>query len=152
MKCFVFEMKEGDQMKSLLVKLGVILIGLELFTCAEVWGADWKLYCSNEIYLGYYDAQSITRPSENIGRLWLRWDYTEKSVLGYVRALGKKYENLSQSRNLVEINCLEKKTRRLSTTYYDKNGEVLYSDDSPTEWIFIIPESMGESLYKEVCK
>jgi len=29
-------------MKSLSVKLGVILIGLAIFGCAEVWGADWK--------------------------------------------------------------------------------------------------------------
>jgi hypothetical protein len=30
--------KEGDQMKSLSAKLGVILIGLTIFTYAEVWG------------------------------------------------------------------------------------------------------------------
>lgn len=31
-------------MKSLSVKLGVILIGLAIFTHAEVWGEDWKVY------------------------------------------------------------------------------------------------------------
>jgi hypothetical protein len=31
-------------MKSLPFKLGVILIGLAIFGCAEVWGADWKLF------------------------------------------------------------------------------------------------------------
>ena len=31
-------------MKSLLGKLGVILIGLAIFGNAEVWGADWKLF------------------------------------------------------------------------------------------------------------
>jgi len=30
-------------MKSLLGKLGVIIIGLVIFSNAEVWGADWKL-------------------------------------------------------------------------------------------------------------
>ena len=30
-------------MKSLSVKLGVILIGLAIFGNAEVWGADWKV-------------------------------------------------------------------------------------------------------------
>jgi hypothetical protein len=35
-------------MKSLLGKLGVVLIGLIIFGCAEVWGADWKFYGSNE--------------------------------------------------------------------------------------------------------
>jgi hypothetical protein len=31
-------------MKSLSVKLGVILIGLAIFGYAEVWGEDWKFY------------------------------------------------------------------------------------------------------------
>ena len=38
------EKKEGDRMKSLLVKLGVILIGLTIFGYGEVWGEDWKLF------------------------------------------------------------------------------------------------------------
>jgi len=30
---------------------------------------------------------------------------------------------------------------------------VIYFDDSsPTDWDFIIPESMSEKLYKKVCK
>jgi hypothetical protein len=31
-------------MKSLLGKLGVILIGFIIFGCAEVWGVDWELF------------------------------------------------------------------------------------------------------------
>ena len=75
--------KRGDQMKSLSVKLGVILIGLAIFGYAEVWGADWKLYGVHENFSAYYDAQSITRPSKNIVRVWIRWDWTEKGVLDY---------------------------------------------------------------------
>ena len=33
-----------DQMKSLSVKLGVILIGVAIFGYAEVWGANWKFF------------------------------------------------------------------------------------------------------------
>ena len=32
-------------------KLGVILIGLAIFSCVEVWGEDWKLYGHWEDYL-----------------------------------------------------------------------------------------------------
>ena len=56
-------------MKSLLGKLGVILIGLAIFGNAEVWGADWKFYDSNEMFLGYYDAQGIIRPPKTIVRV-----------------------------------------------------------------------------------
>jgi hypothetical protein len=40
----------------------------------------------------------------------------------------------------------------LSLTYYDNKGDMIFSGSSPREWNFIVPETMGESLYKEVCK
>ena len=144
--------KGGGQMKSLLGKLGVVLIGLVIFSYTEVWGADWKLYNSGEECLGYYDAQSITRPSKNIVRFWTKSVWTEKGVLSWVKDSGKKYENLSHTIYLQEINCAEKKIRRLSVTQYGHKGSVIDIIDSPSYWIFINPESMMEILYKEVCK
>ena len=141
-------------MKSLFSKLGVILIGLIIFSYAEVWGADWKLYGVSEIYLAYYDTQSITRPTKNIVRMWTRWDYTEKGVLGWVGRFGKKFENLSYSIILEEINCFEKMERSPSMTHYNNKAEAIHTrtSSSPPEWGFIIPESNTELLYKEVCK
>jgi len=126
------------------VKLGVILIGLIIFGNAEVWGADWKLYTSNSFYWGYYDTQSITRPSKNIVRVWSRRDFTEKGVLD-MGSLGEEYKHLSQARGLSEIDCVEKTIRYLSITYYDNKEGVIHSFSSPSEWDFIIPESTGES-------
>jgi len=141
-------------MKSLFVKLGVILIGLAIFGNAEVWGADWKLYGSNDYALAYYDTQSITRSSIliNIVKVWTRWDWTEKGVLAWEEGSGKKYENFNQSRILYEINCLEKKFRRLSETLYNNKMELIDSISSPSKSDFIVPESIIEGLYKEVCK
>jgi hypothetical protein len=141
-------------MKSLLGRLGVILIGLAIFGYAEVWGADWKLYNVNDNYKGYYDAQSIPRPSKNIVRVWVKWDVTEKGVLDWGKRKNdrKKYENLNHMKVLYEIDCVEKKSRRLSGTEYDNKGGMIDSDSSPSKWEFIIPESMTEGLYEEVCK
>jgi hypothetical protein len=139
-------------MKSLLVKLGDIFVTFAIFGYAEVWGADWKLYYSDEEYLGYYDTQNITRPSKDVVRVWTRWDFTEKGVLGVVGVFGKKYENLSRSVISWEINCAEKKYRQLSSTRYDHKGSVISSKGIPSEWRFIIPESVAELLYEEVCK
>jgi len=140
-------------MKSLLVKLGVvILIGLAIFGYAEVWGADWKLYGSSENYYGYYDAQSITRTSKNIVRVWLRSNLTETGVTDAAGKLGKEFENVNYFIILREINCAEKKSQRLSMTYYDNKGRVIHSEGSPGGWEFIVPESMFDLLYKEVCK
>jgi hypothetical protein len=148
-------------MKSLLGKVGVILIGLLIFVIGcqktvlrneSTKGADWKLYNSDEECLGYYDAQSITRPSKNIVRFWTKSVWTEKGVSSWVKDSGKKYENLSHTIYLQEINCAEKKIRRLSVTQYGHKGSVIDIIDSPSFWIFIPPESMMEILYKEVCK
>ena len=139
-------------MKSLLVKLGAILIGLAIFSYAEVWGADWKLYGGTDKYLAFYDAQSISRPSKNIVTVWEKFSYTEKGVLNLVGKIGKKFENLSFSIHLSEINCAEKRHHLLTSTDYDNKGSVIHSDHSPSDWQFIVPESIGELLYKEVCK
>jgi len=139
-------------MKSLLGKLGVILIGLFIFVHAEVWAADWKFYGAHENFLIYYDTQSITRPSKSIVRVWTRWDYTEKVVLDWVKKFGKNYENLSHSKIFQEINCAEKKFHSLTGNDYDNKGKVISSSHTPSEWGFIIPDSVGESLYEEVCK
>jgi hypothetical protein len=139
-------------MKSLLVKLGVILIGLAIFGYAEVWGADWKHYGDDEKFSAYYDVQSITRPSKNIVRVWLRWDWTEKGVMVMVGDFGKKYENLSHSIDLHEINCVEKTIHSLSLTAYDNKRGVIYSSSSPLKWDSIVPGSIIEILYKKVCK
>jgi hypothetical protein len=141
-------------MKSLSVKLGVILavIGLAIFGYTEVWGEDWKLYSDTEMELWFFDASSITQPSKNIVRVWVKMDLTEKGVLDAVEKLGKKYENLKHSIILWEINCAEKKQRRLSATNYDHKGSEINSISFHSQWRFINPESMIESLYKEVCK
>jgi hypothetical protein len=148
-------------MKSLLVKLGVILIGLLIFVIGcqktvlrneSTKGVDWKYYNSNEMYLTQYYTKNITHPSKNIVRVWERWNLTERGVIDCVGKLGKKYENVSHLIILWEINCAEKKSRSLSETSYDNKGKVIISSSSPKEWDFIIPESMHESLYKEVCK
>jgi hypothetical protein len=53
-------------MKSLSVKLGVILIGIIILGCAEVWGEDWKFYTKGLCGDYFYDAEGITRPSKDI--------------------------------------------------------------------------------------
>jgi len=139
-------------MKSLMVRLGVILIGLAIFGYAEAWGEDWKLYSATEMELWFFDTSSITQPSKNIVRVCVKMDLTEKGVLDAVEKLGKKYENLKHSIILWEINCADKKQRRLSATNYDYKGSEINSISLPSQWRFINPESIVESLYKEVCK
>ena len=141
-------------MKSLSVKLGVILIGLAVFTYAEVWGEEWEKYAENEKILCCYDVESLSQPSENIIRVWLRFEYTDLGLGDpvLVKRLGKKINKLDNSKSLYEINCVERKYRILEFMFYSKDGNVLYKKSIPSNWAYIIRESLNSALYKTVCK
>jgi hypothetical protein len=65
---------------------------------------------------------------------------------------------LSHSITSWEINCADKKFRFLGLTYYSKEKKViyswklLYSTGSSEEWSLFVTGSLGERLFKEVCK
>ena len=134
------------------LRIVILVFGLIIISMGDVYGADWKPYYFHEILSAYYDAQSITRPSKNIVRVWEKRNFTKKGVVDMMGRLGKEYKNLSHLINLQEINCIEKKARLLSGTWYDNKGGVIDSFSSPLEWDFIVPESMNEALYEEICK
>jgi len=138
--------------KSLLGKLGIILIGLAIFGYAEVWGADWRLYAKQDNFTSYYDAEGITTPFKNIVRVRIKNEFTENGVAEAVKRFGKKYENINYSIALKEINCLNKRGNNLFLTYYSKEGKAMFTYSSESEWNPIVPESVGEALYNAVCK
>jgi hypothetical protein len=82
-------------MKSSLIKLGVILIGLAIFSYTEVWGADWIYFGENSSGVCFYDATSITHPSKNIVRVWSKIIHSEEGKKNYIAQFGAKYNNLS---------------------------------------------------------
>jgi hypothetical protein len=139
-------------MKFLSVKLGVILIGLIIFGNAGAWAADWKLYDVDGQIIRYYDAEGITRPSKNIARVRVKLEYTDKGVIEMVKKFGKHYENFKLIIALNEINCPHKKIRNLSITHYSKEGKVILKASHESEWDYIVPDSIAETLYQAVCK
>ena len=142
--------KLGCSMKTL---FRVILFGLVIFGNAEVWGTDWKIFGYNDSGSRYYDAESITSPSRNIIRVWEQFTFSEKYIIDLVRQHGKRYENSELSKTLWEFDCVEKRFRGLSSVFYSKEGSnVIHSVSSPSEWHFIPPESMMNTLLKIVCK
>jgi hypothetical protein len=105
-------------MKSLPVKLGVILIGLAIFGNAEVWGADWrqrwlgadwKLYGSSSPGDYYYDKKGITSSSKKNIKLWTKVVYSKKGIDDAVKNLGEEFVDLNYHISFEEIDCIEKK-------------------------------------------
>ena len=135
--------------------MGVILIGLTIFSYGEVWGEDWRLYAKTDLYECFYNAENMIRSSQDIVEVWTKLEYTERGIIETVKKFGKYYENLSHSLELWEINCAKKRHRLLSVTLYSVEGRILYTNQTGSHlppWKIISRESIEESLYKAVCK
>jgi hypothetical protein len=140
-------------MKSLSRKSGVLIgiIGLVVMGYTEGWGVDWKYYGTNEDGSYFYDTESITRQSENLVEVWVQSAYSPKSISHWLKEGGKSFQDLDFTLISLELNCVERSARYLRIVFYSKNGKVFYPMDND-EWHFIAPDSMIESLHKEVCQ
>ena len=142
-------------MKSLSIKLGIIFIGLVIFGCAGKRPPDWRLFAETQADIGmiYYDAANTTHPSKHIVRTWVRLVYSNEGVALQVKELGKRYEDLSYTLILWEVDCADQKNRVLQSTSYSWDAKIISSNLSKqAEWSSINPGSIGEILYKTVCK
>lgn len=139
-------------MKSLLIWLGPMVIGLMILGNVEVQRSNWKLYSETDFFSSYYDTETVYHFSKNIVKVWVKEVNTEKGIIDMVNHLGEKYKDCDHIKKLYEVDCAEKKFRILSSDAYSKAGEIIISDDYPSEWKSIIPKSEGEALHKTVCR
>jgi len=139
-------------MKSLSVKLGVILIGLVIFGYAEAREESWKYV--DQAYAGmyYYDADRIKRQSEDIVRVWMKVLYTENGVHNMVRLLGKNFETLSYAIALFECHCGDKKKEIVPMGFYSEDSKLLLSAKQISNWNFMSPDTIDEALCKILCE
>jgi len=142
-------------MKLMIGKLMITVVtGFLVFGYGEVWGADWKFIRMNKGGDScYYDVASLIRPSEKIVRGSVKIVYSEKSVNREVERLGPSYKDLSHIIILWEMNCIEKKAAFLEITTYSKSEKIIKSNKVKTiTWASIVPDTIGEDLYKLLCK
>jgi hypothetical protein len=79
--------------------------------------------------------------------------YKPKAINDMVEKHGATFWILHHSLILSEVHCAEKKRRLMSIDYYSKDGGFLSSRSiSENDWTFMVPESIGESIYKVLCK
>jgi hypothetical protein len=158
-----------------------LIIGLAIYSYAEVWGADWKLFTTTkngDTY--YYDPESITHPSKDIVRVW-----TKDIPSGEKIVPGRDEVYYRYAKILFEFHCVEREYRILFRVFYSQDDRVLSSvnpedeqwriamrgaakrgdvqafDKLMLEYLknkermsksrFIVPESSVEKLYKIVC-
>ncbi len=134
-------------MKSLSVKVGLVLfIGMIIFGCAGR-GAQWKFLGSTDLYEAYYYVSKSHLLYKSTVGVSVKLEYTEKGVAEYVREFGKSYENLSYSLQLWEINCPAREHRMLSVNQYSVEGNRISSKPAKGR----LSESLSKRLLEVAC-
>ncbi len=117
--------------------LAVFALGLATPAVA----ADWVWVdndSNNNVTFG--DADSRTD-----NRAWFEHRYAKPQKIG-----DGKFFNTTKT--LREMDCSGKRFRMLTVTAYSKSGNPIGSDTrSYAEWDYVIPGTVGESMYKFVC-
>ncbi len=127
---------KGEDMKKVLC-LAVFALGLATPAVA----ADWVLVdIDNDNNTTFGDADSRTD-----NRAWFEHRYAKPQKIG-----DGKFFNTTKT--LREMDCSGKRFRMLTVTAYSKSGNPIGSDTrSYAEWDYVIPGTVGESMYKFVC-
>jgi hypothetical protein len=147
-------------LKSLLGKLGVILIGLTVLGNAEMWGADWKYLAAGDNGIcWWYDSQGVTYQLDKMMRVWVKRVKAEEiseTIKSGAKIDRSQLEKMISERDyelfLMEIDCVGKTVKGLQKSNYDSKG-VLKSGESIIDTKKGIPaDSVAERLYKIVCE
>jgi hypothetical protein len=122
--------------------------------------AEWVYFTSaaDGSHETYYDNETIIGTPKQTLKVWTKWVWSESGKKGFIslRVRNKMsvegFEKLSHTTMQYELNCNTREERAFSTTHYDINGTVIrtMSGRNPT-WDSISPDSIVESLFKEVC-
>ncbi len=138
------------------VKFAVILIGFWLISVHGYARAEenWTLYGITKYLILFYDAKSITHPSKDIIKLWIKSvskcnDDKDWAVKDHPNCANVEWVYVV---TLTEIDCSTKQDRDIKSIGYNKEGMPLESlPEEGSQWSSIVPESYTEILYKSLC-
>jgi hypothetical protein len=143
--------------------LFLLLIITFITVIPEAKGSEWV---SVGTALGdnkfFYDNETLTKLPNDIMKLWEKIEYSAKQRKEHIKWRTSKgynvdrYDTLSHTLNLIEVNCAKRESRTMMTIDYSSTFGSLDSNTfkwQPSEgWSPIIPESMMENIFKAVCQ
>jgi hypothetical protein len=122
-----------------------VLLVLLLTASAAAW-ADWIPVSVADEHISYINPTTIRRSGDQ-ARMWGLHDYKTAKPLGKRQYMSMKAQS--------EYDCKDERLRILYTTMSAENmggGETVYSSDGvPSNWVPIVPGSVGETLWKIAC-
>ena len=93
----------------------------------------------------YVDSDTIRR-NGTVVRWWELLDYTTVQTVAGISFLSMTVQR--------EYDCAGEQIRVLAMTDFSgnmANGKVVFSDFTPSNWVPVQPESMGQTLWKAAC-
>ena len=123
------------------------LIALQVLSSIPAY-AEWVAIASSETqggYTIYVDPDTLLRKG-NLVKIWTLSDY--KVAQG---PMGSSWISIKV---LDEYDCTEQQFRILASYAYAEpmgTGEIVYSDSDLGKWIPVVPDSVGQAMWKAAC-
>jgi hypothetical protein len=122
----------------------LLTISLAIFSTSTM--AEWTVNGDNDDFTAYFDKASVSRKG-NVARIWELRDFKSKQ--------NQNFGTFLSAVIYWEYNCANKMSNILGSTAYSEKmaaGKVLlnYKNDKK-EWDYIIPNTMGDELWKKAC-
>jgi hypothetical protein len=151
---------KGIDMKKTISVISLSVLVLFLLVSCDKNSSDWVQYLNdvNGNVRSYKKANVEKDIGNNMVRVWEKNYFSDKGreeLIQYMRERGhatEGYDKLSCMVYLYEIDCAKQRLHILSVSRYDKGNKKFISGDKESEWINIPPDSVGDSLQKNVCK
>jgi len=160
-KKFVNNKIKGIDMKKITSVISLLFIVLFIFVGNVYSSSDWVEYKTDkdgDVY--FYKKVNVEKKDGNhLIQVWDKIVFSDEGREKYIQILKKigssteGRDKLSYSMTLKEIDCKKERSRDLSISQYDMDGHKIYQGnfDKP-EWNYIVPDSIGESFMKKICK
>ena len=130
----------------------IVLTGFFILDYSDARGEDWRLFSESEGSSFYLDGRSVSFPSENVARVWVKVVVSEKDRSAWVAKGGEKYLNLSYIKSSMEVNCKDKTERSLSLDLFSEQDILDSFHGKSSQWSFIPPASNWDNLHKAICQ
>ena len=131
----------------------IFLVFFFLFS-NQAWAANWIYFDKAAVGDVYYGKNSIKKVDKSIILVWNKVVLSKEAKTKYfsiLKGMHKEPQNpsmLSYYKKLVEIDCVNRKIKDTSVTFYDEKGKVIYAlpKSESGEWNDILPDTVGEKL------
>jgi len=130
-----------------------------LLFVTPVLGSNWVVCEMDNFGVHFYNKERVNHRTKDIVQVWTRLVFFDEGRETYIlqkrsniELSAKGYDNLSETLCVFEIDCKREMSRFLSMTDYDVNGNILYKTPKKSNWYYIKPSSIKDTLRKTVCK